>query len=156
MRHRSDWTWWTSRRYLRKKDSDLETYLQHCQTNILRFNHTSWKNTLTCLADNKTPLFAFPLRTETKVSLVVTEIQTTCAPQANRGDWQNLTFIANRLFEEIYLQGLALTITNLPKHNQQCGFLKHRWNASRSLWTADTSSSHLLHWDSWVVQGSYQ
>lgn len=114
------------------------------------------KNALTCLEDNKTPLFAFPIRTETKVSLVVTGIQTMCAPQANSGDWQNLTFITIRLFEELYLQGLALTITNLPKHNQQCGFLEHRWNARLSLWTADTSSSHLLHWDSWVVQGSYQ
>lgn len=89
-------------------------------------------------------------------SLVVTEIQTTYASQANSGDWQDLTVIANRLFEELYLQGLALKITSLPKHNQQCGFLKHRWSVSHSLWAADTSSSHLLYWEPWVVEGSYQ
>lgn len=57
--------------------------------NTVRQNYcesiTNHEKALTCLADNKTPLFAFPLRTETKVSLVVIEIQTTCAPQANSG-----------------------------------------------------------------------
>lgn len=67
-----------------------------------------------------------PLRK--KVCVVVTEIQTTCAPQAMSGDWQVLTLNPNRLFEEFYLQGLAFTITNLPKHNQQCVFLNLRWN----------------------------
>lgn len=72
-----------------------------------------------------------PLRK--KVCVVVTEIQTTCAPQATSGDWQVLTLNPNRLFEEFYLQGLAFTITNLPKHNQQCGFLNLRWNIHSSL-----------------------